>query len=377
MVGHRQRHTDGPTAPWKGASEALMAGWKHLRTTAVVVAVLLSGGALAVAAVPDGDGRFTGCVHKQTGVLRVIDAAVSADQCKSKESRITWNEQGPRGVEGPVGPQGLAGAVGPQGPPGSFTALEQLDGLSCKSGAGVVDLVYGTDGAVSLRCVSGSPPPPPPPTGCGDLIAFSPRATLAYDDYPFNGETTDNQYRSYLRREFVPPIQSAANLVQRTARESTSGHGAPIGLGDMSECDGSIPGTSVGAPGHPAGTHTGGLDIDVAYYQTGTPDNHIRPVCESQVNRVEQNHCVAPPDRLDAYRTALFLEALASAAPVRVIGVDGRIGPVLEATLERLCADRVTTCTRVPLAYETTDQGMGWFSFHHHHMHISFNRPAG
>ncbi|MEX2229710.1 MAG: hypothetical protein WEB13_08750 [Dehalococcoidia bacterium] len=240
----------------------------------------------------------------------------------------------------------------------------------------MVDLVYSARGQIDLWCISTSPPPPPPP-GCGDLIAFSPRTTLSYDDYPISGETAEDQYRSYLRPEFVAAIQTAANLVQSRLIDSPSGHGAPIGLGDMSECDGSIPGTSVGAPAHPVGTHTGGLDIDVAYYQTGTPDNHLRPVCESQVSRVEQNHCVAPPDRLDAVRTAVFLEALAFAAPVRVIGVDGQIGPVLEATLARLCAEGLTRCTSVPLAYETTDQGMGWFYFHHHHMHISFHRPGG
>ena len=143
----------------------------------------------------------------------------------------------------------------------------------------------------------------------------------------------------------------------------------------MSECDGSIPGTSIGMPGHPAGTHTGGLDIDIAYYQTGTPDNRLRPVCETHIDRVEHNRCVAPPDRLDAYRTALFLEALASSAPLRVVGVDGQIGPVLESALAQLCADGVTDCTPVPLAYETTDQGLGWFSFHQHNMHVSFPLP--
>jgi hypothetical protein len=332
---------------------------------AIVAVILVSGAAFAHAATPSREGAFTACVHKSTGALRVIDADTS-DECKSTEYRITWNSRGPQGPIGPAGPPG------PPGPPGSLTSLDELGGMSCNAGTGRVEVSYATDGAVALKCVTNAPPPP---TDCGNLIAFNPRATLAYDDYPINGETVDNQYRSYLRREYVPAVQRAADLVLRVAAGSTTGHGAPIGLGDMSECDGSIPGTSIGEPGHPAGTHTGGLDIDIAYYQTGTPDNHLRAVCDSQVNRIEQNHCVAPADRLDAYRTALFLEALASATQVRVIGVDGQIAPVLEQTLAQLCADGVTDCTAVPLAYEMTDTGQGWFYFRHHSMHISFIPP--
>lgn len=330
---------------------------------AAALGVLLLAATVAAASVPDERGSFTGCVHDQTGNLRVIDPATGQD-CQPKERRITWNEEGLRGPQGPPGPAG------------SLTSLEQLEGLSCAAGAGVVDLAIGPEGTVSLRCAPVVGPPPPPPTGCGLLSAFDPRATPAYDDYPINGETADNQYRSFLRGELVRIVQSAAQLVLEVASGSTTGHGAPIGLGDMSECDGSIPGTSTGDPGHPRGTHTGGNDIDIAYYQTGTPDNHLRAVCETTINRVEQNHCVAAPDRLDAHRTALFLEALASSGALRLVVVDGQIGPVLETELSRLCAERVTDCSQVPLAYEVTDQGQGLFLFHQHQMHVSFQPPA-
>lgn len=339
---------------------------KTVRRAAVVAAVLFCGAAFAGASVPDEGGRFTGCVHRQTGVLRVIDTA-KKQACGSQEYRISWNERGPQG------PAGIAGPPGPPGPPGSYTAVEQFNGLSCRAGSGVLAVVNGPGDAISFRCDVVAEPPPP--TDCGALIAFDPRLTPGYDDYPINGETADNQYRSFLRGEFVTSVKGAADQVVRVAADSPTGHGAPIGLGDMSECDGSIPGTSNGDPGHPPGTHTDGLDIDIAYYQTGTPDNHLRSVCETAVNRVEQNHCVAPPDRLDTYRTALFVEALASSASVRVIGVDGQIGPLLEDMLARLCADGVTDCTPVPLTYETTDTGQGWFYFQHHHMHVSFARP--
>jgi len=57
-----------------------------------------------------------------------------------------------------------------------------------------------------------------------------------------------------------------------------------------------------------------------------------------------------------------------------VIGVDGQVGLMLEAAFEELvqlgwidAADR----DAIPLAYEVTDQGWGFFKFHHHHLHIS------
>lgn len=126
----------------------------------------------------------------------------------------------------------------------------------------------------------------------------------------------------------------------------------------------------------PIGTHTDGLGIDVAYFQVGTLDNRIRPVCESTINRSDEHHCVSDPDRLDVPRTALFVEALASSGAVRVIGVDGRIGPLLEEEIRRQCDARLTDCTPVPLAYETSDSGQGWYRFHHHHMYVSFTSPS-
>jgi hypothetical protein len=211
-----------------------------------------------------------------------------------------------------------------------------------------------------------------PVVGCTELAAFEPRTSSAYEDYPANGEPVGLEYRSYLRGEFVPIIQAAAERVRVLAAGWPSGHGAPIGLGDMSECDGSIPGTAVGAPAHPVGTHTGGLDIDIAYFQTRTPDNRLRPVCSSSVDGVDLARCTGSPTLLDVPRTALFIDALAASGAVRVIGVDGGIGPLLEAGLQELCDKGITECAAVPLAYEAADTGLGWFTNHHHHMHVSF-----
>lgn len=360
-----------------------MRGQALLRRSVPLIAGLLLGGALVAAAgVPAADGSFTGCVNKKTGVLRVIDTAVT-NQCKSGEYRISWNEQGPPGIAGPqgqtgpqgepgqqgvagpqgqpgvVGPQGEPGVSGPVGPAGTYVALEEFAGLSCNDATGVLKLAYGAGGSVSLTCE----PVTPPPGDCDPLLSvFDPRTNAAYDDYPIFGETIDNQYRSYLRADLVPVIQEAAETVRTDTANWTPGVHMPIGLGDMSECDGSLPGTSTGDPGHPEGTHAGGSDIDVAYYQIGPPDNRLRSVCSS----VELNHCAGPADTLDARRTALFLEAVASRGPLRVVAVDAQAGVLIQAALVALHDEGFTDGTPVTLVYG---------DFQYHHMHISFS-PA-
>jgi hypothetical protein len=333
------------------------------RVGATIVALAVTGATLAHAAAGAGsEDRLLGCVLDTTGALRVVE---DAEECRPQEHLIEWNVLGRPGPEGPTGPTG---------PPGVVGSIDELDGTPC-NGGGTLSILYAPSGAATLAC---TPPTTTTttraPSECGSLAAFDPRTNEAWDDYPILDETEADQYRSYLEPSAMYAVQYAARTVALDAAE-WDGNGGPIGLGDMSECDGSIPGTSTGAPAHPAGTHTDGYDIDVAYFQTGTPDNRLRSVCPTAIDRVEQHHCVGEPDLLDVGRTALFVEALASTGGVRVIGVDGRIGPLLEAELQSLCDTGVTDCTPVPLAYETTDTGEGWYRFHHHHMHVGFVQP--
>ncbi len=88
----------------------------RLTKYAVVGAVSLAVGAAAVAigAIPGADGTITGC-YRGSGDLRVIDGSES---CRARETRITWNQRGPRGDPGATGPAGPAGPKGDQGDPG-------------------------------------------------------------------------------------------------------------------------------------------------------------------------------------------------------------------------------------------------------------------
>lgn len=214
-------------------------------------------------------------------------------------------------------------------------------------------------------------------TDCGTLISFNPRTTTAFDDYPINGETSTNQYRSFLRRDLMMLVAWASSKTYCKTQAWTTGNGGALGLGDMSEANGAIPGTSIGQPGHPAGTHTNGYDIDVGYYQIGTADNRLRPICDHYLNNTDQNHCTADPVYLDIWRHALFLGFVFESSRTRVVGVDGKAGPMLLSALDTLCDSgwlSTTSCGNIRLAYETTNMNQGWFYFHHHHSHISLKQ---
>jgi len=88
--------------------------------------VRLASGAIVCAAfgaaAPSAAGAATiyACYGKLLGVTRIVSGAGKCDL--SIEIPISWNQQGPQGVQGPVGltgPAGPAGALGPQGPTGA------------------------------------------------------------------------------------------------------------------------------------------------------------------------------------------------------------------------------------------------------------------
>jgi hypothetical protein len=87
-------------------------------TKALVVGVMV--GALLVATagfvVAQSSTVITGCIQKQTSLLKIP----SSGSCDPKnETAISWNQVGP---QGPQGPQGETGATGPPGPAGTSAA---------------------------------------------------------------------------------------------------------------------------------------------------------------------------------------------------------------------------------------------------------------
>jgi hypothetical protein len=55
------------------------------------------------------------CINPGNGMMRLVAAGTA---CHARETRISWNSEGPQGPEGPAGPQGLQGEQGIQGVPG-------------------------------------------------------------------------------------------------------------------------------------------------------------------------------------------------------------------------------------------------------------------
>jgi hypothetical protein len=219
------------------------------------------------------------------------------------------------------------------------------------------------------------------PAYCAEMLPFEPVMGDGYDNYPINGETPTDQYRSFCRRDLQMLVKYAAAYVKCKTASWTTGNQMPVGLGDMSEANGSIPGTRDGQPGHPAGTHENGYDMDYAYFQITSPNNYLREICPHTIGGVEQYHCVGEPDNIDIWRHSLLLGAMFSSSRTRVIGVDGRAGPIFDKAIPVLCQkgfldQAACDAAYQGLAYEQVDMGYGWYLFHLHHSHVSLKQVA-
>ena len=76
-----------------------------------------------------------------------------------------------------------------------------------------------------------------------------------------------------------------------------------------------------------------------------------------------------------------MLGALLTSDRIRVIGLDGKAGALVEQAMQVLCDGGflpTKSCNNMyKLAFEVTDEGLGWYHFHHHHFHVSLNNVAG
>jgi hypothetical protein len=211
---------------------------------------------------------------------------------------------------------------------------------------------------------------------CAERVEM-PMSGSGYVNIRRDGEDSVETSASYLRRDLTMLVQYAAAKVACKAADWHTGNGGPIALGDMSQRDGSIPGTVWREPRHPPNTHLDGLSIDIAYFQTGTVDNHLRPICRHRsAAGVEEYRCVEPPTGLDAWRTALFIGAFLEEPRIRAIGVDGRAARPILAAFRELCAtgwiEKAACHLRNRIRFETRDTGQLWFYGHHNHLHVSW-----
>jgi hypothetical protein len=94
------------------------------RIALVLVGALAISG-VAIASSSQGRAETVrACASKKTGALRLLRGR----RCRSAETHVSWNAQGPRGlrgatgVQGATGPAGAVGLEGPQGTPGAAGA---------------------------------------------------------------------------------------------------------------------------------------------------------------------------------------------------------------------------------------------------------------
>ena len=195
---------------------------------------------------------------------------------------------------------------------------------------------------------------------CNEIMGF-PQANTLEDGYVVSHEA---RY-SNLRRELIYLVRWAAAETAATF-ENTN----PIGLLDMSQADGDVPGRQDGRLRHPEGTHVNGNDIDIAYYQTGS-NNLGRSVCPEN-----GYYCTDEPDILDAERSAFFISRLMKTESLRVIGVDTMIYPELIDAAKALKTEGILKSADVQRMKSYLAYGDGW-PFHQHHLHFSWDWEDG
>ena len=188
---------------------------------------------------------------------------------------------------------------------------------------------------------------------CYRIMQFP--APHADEQYLFDSAS---EYRN-ARRELIMLVRYAVDQTYKRYPGTKY-----LGLIDMSERDGSTPGTAYGDLRHPEGTHIQGNDMDLAYFQT-SPDNHARPVCAN-----DGYFCTTDVNSMDAEMTAYFFAKLYESPRIRVIGVDTKLADDLIVAADALLAEGAITESERIKFEDRMAYGEGW-PFHHHHFHLS------
>ena len=132
--------------------------WTALCAAAALAATAVSWASGALTSAPSSS-TITACRNDQNGNLRIV---ADADACRTPESSLSWNADGPTGDVGPVGPAGPAGPQGPTGAdgapgPAGATGEPGAKGDPGPAGADGTDGVNGVNGVPGVDGRDGAP----------------------------------------------------------------------------------------------------------------------------------------------------------------------------------------------------------------------------
>jgi hypothetical protein len=105
----------------------------------------IGGGTLAIAAIPDRQGRINACYIKKGKKKGQVRLLASGTRCRKGEAKVSWNQKGQRGAQGQQGAQGQRGDQGQQGVPGTARAYAVIDPTGCTATAGSCGLTQATN----------------------------------------------------------------------------------------------------------------------------------------------------------------------------------------------------------------------------------------
>ncbi len=179
---------------------------------------------------------------------------------------------------------------------------------------------------------------------------------------------------AYLRRDLVMLLQWSTCQMRERFPEI-----GPLGLADLTQADGRIPGSDVGNTRHPSGTHDGS-DLDLAYYQTdGLSDAQI--ICgdgsDDNPNGTRGRYndgefCTTEQNIVDIEQQVFFMALMAQHPGWRIVGIDVTLADDVEEEVARLRSSGVISpVVRDRLQSLGYGRAGGW-QFHHHHIHVSY-----
>jgi hypothetical protein len=151
---------------------------KKLYAVLAAAALVAAVAGLSYAAIPSADGTIHACYDKGSGQLRISDPGTNVPKaCGTKESPISWNQQGQPGPQGPAGGEGPAGPTGPEGQQGPAGPQGER-GLAGPQGDQGPDGPKGDTGAQGEPGPSGptgpaGPQGPQGPAGPGGALAYA------------------------------------------------------------------------------------------------------------------------------------------------------------------------------------------------------------